>query len=90
VSSLQSRYQSKIDSPVSTYGRSILSRSDIVYAIYTGIPITSFLYKNNTNPFEIRKFLSLNRVGSPFTDLVSGQLVKIESKPTFTRNPDLG
>lgn len=90
MNTLQQRYQSEIDSPVSTYGRSVYVQPDIKYTLYTGIAFTSFLHKNNVDPFEVRSFLKSNRVGNPFTGLIVGQLVKIESQNKFAQNPDFG
>lgn len=90
MNNLQQRYQSKIDSPVSTYGRSVSVQSEGKHVLYTGIPITSFLHKNNADPLEMRSFLKLNRVGNPFTGLIVGQLVRVENPSTFAQNPDFG
>jgi hypothetical protein len=87
---LSQRYQSKIESPVSTYGRSVSSNLTTRYALYDGLPITAFLYKNNTEHFGIRSFLRSNKIGNPFTDLVPGQLVQLEIEGRFTKHPDFG
>jgi hypothetical protein len=74
------RYQSKIDSPVSKYGFHVSEAVRNTYAVYSGIPLTGFLFKNKADPFEIRSFLKVNKIGSPFNDLQSGQLVQIQHK----------
>lgn len=85
---LNQRFQSKIPGPASTYGSAIQPKKTLKYAIYDGLPITAFLHKHEQPHFRIRQFLKNNEIGSAFTDLEPGQLVKLEGEESFAQHPD--
>ena len=76
-----------IDTPVTTFGKSIPQTTQKV-VIYRGEHnLRYFLYKNGADPQGMRQFLILNRVGRAF-DMEVGIQVQLPPTDTYKRHPD--
>lgn len=72
--------QSKIPTPVASWGVSIPPTIKKKQLIWNEITIPYFLYKNGGDLTKSREFLWNNRIGSAFTDLEPGTPVEVIQK----------